>query len=136
MPTRARVIKIIPLALDYFIYFPRLSMRSGNAAWKAKNLLHTDKKYNPIVGHLKNVEIGPKMPFFAQKTWDSIAVSAFFYHLPLCYRGFLSFGADDGIRKNMPPSRVSGWGLRLGGIAICVVWVLSELLYAEALGGY
>ena len=58
---------LIPFALDYFIYFPRLSMRSGKAAWKAKNLLHTDKKYNPIVGHLKNVEIGPKMPFFAQK---------------------------------------------------------------------
>ena len=42
-------------------------MRSGKAAWKAKNLLHTDKKYNPIVGHLKNVEIGPKMPYFAKK---------------------------------------------------------------------
>ena len=67
MPTRARVIKIIPLALDYFIYFPRLSMRSGKAAWKAKNLLHTDKKYIPTWVTLKNVEIGPKMPFFAQK---------------------------------------------------------------------
>ena len=67
MPTRARVIKIIPLALDYFIYFPRLSMRSDKVARKAKILLHTDKKYNPLVGHLKNVEIGPKMPFFAKK---------------------------------------------------------------------
>lgn len=42
-------------------------MRSGKAAWKAKILLHTDKNYIPLVGHLKNVEIGPKMPYFAQK---------------------------------------------------------------------
>ena len=55
---------LIPFALDYFIYFPRLSMRSGKeAAWKAKNLLHTDKKYNPSVGPLKMWKSAPKCRF-------------------------------------------------------------------------